>query len=182
MLYGFYCYVMPGEWSLRLLLQLLRSDIEKRGNLPLWQNWKLLRVKGNSMAPTLLSGHIVQMRPFAIQEANHPRSRGLIVALRHPLRSQAIYLKRVIGLPNEHVALAGGKVEVDGRTMEEPYLRGKVETLSKGANQWFTDAGEVFVLGDNRGDSEDSRAFGPVPLELIVGQVCFRYFPPTLLR
>ena len=148
----------------------------------MWRSWKLLRVKGNSMAPILMSGHIVQMRPFAISEVNHPRNRGLIVALRHPLRSQAIYLKRIIGLPNEHVALAGGKVEVDGRTMEEPYLRGKMETLSKGANQWFTGADEVFVLGDNRGDSEDSRVFGPVSLELIVGQVWFRYFPPALLR
>ncbi len=134
------------------------------------------------MAPTLLSGHIVQMRPLAVSEVERPSNRGLIVALRHPLRSQAIYLKRVIGLPNEHVALAGGKVEVDGRTVEEPYLRGNVETLSKGANQWFTDADEVFVLGDNRGDSEDSRMFGPVPVELIVGQAWFRYIPPALLK
>lgn len=134
------------------------------------------------MAPTLLSGHIVQMRPLPVSEVERPSNRGLIVALRHPLRSQAIYLKRVIGLPNEHVALTGGKVEVDGRTVEEPYLRGNVETLSKGANQWFTDPDEVFVLGDNRDDSEDSRMFGPVPVELIVGRAWFRYIPPALLR
>lgn len=134
------------------------------------------------MAPTLLSGQIVQMRPLTFPEADHTRNRGLIVLLRHPLRRQAIYLKRVIGLPNEHVELADGKVEVDGRTMEEPYLEGNVKTLSMGANQWFNDADEVFVLGDNRGDSEDSRVFGPVPLKLIVGQVWFRYFPPALFR
>ena len=148
----------------------------------MWLNWKLLRVKGNSMAPTLLSGQIVQMRPLTFPEADHTRNRGLIVLLRHPLRRQAIYLKRVIGLPNEHVELADGKVEVDGRTIEEPYLRDNVKTLSMGANQWFNDADEVFVLGDNRGDSEDSRVFGPVPLKLIVGQVWFRYFPPALFR
>ena len=158
------------------------SGAEKRRDSPLCRHWKLLRVKGNSMAPTLLSGQIVQMRPLAVTAADHPGNRGLIVALRRPLRGQGIYLKRVIGLPNEHVALAGGNVEVDGRTIDEPYLRGGVETLSEGANQWFTDVDEVFVLGDNRGDSEDSRAFGPVPFKLIVGEVWFRYFPPALLR
>lgn len=129
-----------------------------------------------------MSGQIVQMRPFECSIVDRSGTRCLIVALRHPVHSQAIYLKRVIGLPNEHIALAGGKVEVDGRRVEEPYLRGNAETLSRGANQWFTDAEEVFVLGDNRGDSEDSRVFGPVPLDLIVGQIWFRYFPPALFR
>ena len=134
------------------------------------------------MAPTLLSGQMVQMRPFAGSRGDHAGIRGQIVALRHPVNDQAIYLKRVIGLPNEYIALAGGKVEVDGRTVEEPYLRNNAETVSKGASRWFTDADEFFVLGDNRGDSEDSRAFGPVSLKLIVGEVWFRYFPPKLLR
>ena len=83
------------------------------------------------MAPTLLSGHIVQMRPFPRPEADDPRIRGLMIALRHPVAGRAIYLKRVVGLPNEHIALTGGKVKIDGRTVEEPYLRGNVETLSK---------------------------------------------------
>ena len=133
------------------------------------------------MAPTLLSGHIVQMRPLSGSVVDGPRFRGAIVALRHPVDGQSIYLKRVVGLPNEHIALTGGKVEVEGETLAEPYLRDDVQTLSKGANQWFTDADEVFVLGDNRGDSEDSRVFGPVSVRLIVGQVGFRYFPPALL-
>ena len=140
-----------------------------------------MRVKGNSMAPTLLSGQLVQSRPFDGLKAGHSRTRGTIVALQHPVRSEAIYLKRVIGLPNEHVAIANGRVTVDGRPLEEPYLSGNPETSSRRATQWFTEIDEIFVLGDNRGDSEDSRTFGPIPLDLIIGEVWFRYFPPALL-
>ena len=141
-----------------------------------------MRVKGNSMAPTLLSGQIVQTRPPAGLKAGNSPVRGSIVALQHPVRGEAIYLKRVIGLPNEHVAIADGGVIINGNLLQEPYLSDNKGTYSRGASQWFTDAGEVFVLGDNRGDSEDSRVFGPVPTRLVVGEVWFRYFPPALLR
>ena len=134
------------------------------------------------MAPTLRSGQTVQTRPFPHLEAGCPRVRGSIVAVQHPLHNEAIYLKRIIGLPNEHVAIAEGRVMVDGSPLEEPYLPEYVETLSRGASQWFTDAGELFVLGDNRGDSEDSRVFGPVLSQLVVAEVWFRYFPPSFLR
>ncbi len=141
-----------------------------------------MRVKGNSMAPTLLSGQIVQTRPPAGLKAGNSPVRGSIVAVQHPVRGEAIYLKRVVGLPNEHVAIADGRVIIDGNLLQEPYLSDNMGTHSRGASQWFTDAGEVFVLGDNRGDSEDSRVFGPVPTRLVVGEVWFRYFPPALLR
>ncbi len=139
-------------------------------------------MKGDSMAPTLLSGQTVQTRPFGGLEEGNTLTRGAIVALKHPYRSGATFLKRVVGLPNEHVAIADGRVVVDGIRLEEPYLSQYPETHARGASQWFTDADEVFLLGDNRGDSEDSRVFGPVPLKLIVGEVWFRYFPPAVLR
>jgi signal peptidase I len=144
--------------------------------------WKLLRVKGDSMAPTLLSGQTVQARPYGGLEDGNSPTRGAIVALKHPHHRGATFLKRVVGLPNEHVAIADGRVVVDGIPLEEPYLSRNQGTHSRRASQWFTDADEVFLLGDNRGDSEDSRVFGPVPLKLIVGEVWFRYFPPTVLR
>ena len=134
------------------------------------------------MAPTLRSGQTVQARPIGGLGESHPLTRGAIVALIHPYHSGSIFLKRVVGLPNEHVAIADGRVVVDGIQLEEPYLSQSQGTHCRGANQWFTDADEVFVLGDNRGDSEDSRIFGPVPLKLIVGEVWFRYFPPKVLR
>lgn len=91
-------------------------------------------------------------------------------------------MKRVIGLPNEHVAIVEGRVMVDGSPLEEPYLPESMKTVSRGASQWYNDAGELFVLGDNRGDSEDSRVFGPVLSQLVVAEVWFRYFPPSLFR
>lgn len=160
----------------------MSQEPDEIGGRALWGDWRLLRVKGNSMAPTLRSGQTVQTRPVTGLAANNPRARGSIVALQHPFHSESIYLKRVVGLPNEHVAIANGRVEIDGYPLYEAYLGGRLETQSKGATQWFTGADEVFVLGDNRRDSEDSRVFGPVALNLIVGEAWFRYIPPTLLR
>ena len=134
------------------------------------------------MAPTLLSGQLVQSRPFDGLTAGTEGHRGRIVALRHPQRHEAIYVKRVIGLPNEYVTVGSGVVTVDERKLDEPYLLNGLETRSRGATRWFTGADEVFVLGDNRMDSEDSRVFGPVPVELIIGEVWFRYFPAAWLR
>lgn len=133
------------------------------------------------MSPTLLSGQTVQTRPLATWKASHLGFRGSIVALQHPIRGESIYLKRVVGLPNEHIAIVDGRVLIDGSPLDEAYLSGRGETRPGGASQWFTDGREVFVLGDNRGDSEDSRVFGPVPLDLILGEAWFRYFPPGLL-
>jgi signal peptidase I len=147
--------------------------------IPSWKRWKLLRVRGNSMAPTLRNGQTIQTRPFTGLTAGYTRLRCSLVALQHPLNNKAIYLKRVIGLPNEHIAIVDGRVMVDGILLEEPYLPENMETHSRGASQWFTDAAELFVLGDNRADSEDSRVFGPVPSESIVGEVWFRYLPPA---
>ena len=146
-----------------------------------WKEWRLLRVKGNSMEPTLKNGQLVQSQPLR-RSSFHQGLRGKIVAFRHPLNPVTIYIKRVTGLPGEHVAINGGLVEIEGQPLSEVYLPGPLETPASGATQWVNDSSEVFVMGDNRADSEDSRRFGPVPLSLIVGQVSFRWWPPGLLR
>ncbi|MCY4365227.1 MAG: signal peptidase I [Chloroflexi bacterium] len=146
-----------------------------------WRDWRLLRIKGNSMEPTLTSGQLVQSRPYR-RTSFCEGLRGKIVAFRHPLNPGAIYIKRVTGLPGEHVAIVRGVVEIEGQPLEETYVPGPIETPASGATQWVNNSDEVFVLGDNRADSEDSRRFGPVPLSLIVGQVSFRWWPPGLLK
>lgn len=133
------------------------------------------------MAPTLSSGQLVQTRPLS-RSSSREGLRGKIVAFRHPLRPGSIYIKRVTGLPGEHVALNKGVVEVNGAALAEPYLPKGTETPALGATQWVNDTDEIFVMGDNRADSEDSRRFGPVPLSLMVGQVSFRWWPPGMLK
>ena len=89
------------------------------------------------------------------------------------------YIKRVIGLPGDHIEIKDNKVYINGEEYEEPYLAEGVITQSlSGA---FTDVivpeNTVFVMGDNRGQSTDSRRFGCIPLEKIESKVLIRFWP-----
>lgn len=89
------------------------------------------------------------------------------------------YIKRVIGLPGEHVKIENGKVYINGNELQEPYLQEGV--ITDDLNGAFTDIivpeNTVFVMGDNRGQSTDSRRFGCIPLEKIESKVLFRFWP-----
>ena len=89
------------------------------------------------------------------------------------------YIKRVIGLPGEHVKIENGKVFINGQELNEPYLQANVVTNSlDGA---FTDIvvpeNTVFLLGDNREKSTDCRRFGCIPIEKIESKVWIRFWP-----
>jgi len=88
------------------------------------------------------------------------------------------YIKRVIGLPGEHVQIKDGKVFINGKELEEKYLNG-IETGDM--NGIFTDVivpeGTLFVMGDNRPHSTDSRCFGCIPFAKIEGKVALRFWP-----
>ncbi|MBR2786514.1 MAG: signal peptidase I [Clostridia bacterium] len=89
------------------------------------------------------------------------------------------YIKRVIGLPGEHVEIKNGGVYIDGNKLEEKYLDELVITNSAGGE--YVDVvvpqNTVYVLGDNRGESVDSRRFGCIPVERIEGKAVFRFWP-----
>lgn len=89
------------------------------------------------------------------------------------------YIKRVIGLPGEHVKIENGKVYINGTKLDEPYLQGTVITDS--LQGFFTDLvvpeNCLFVMGDNRSQSTDSRRFGCIPVEKIESKVWIRFWP-----
>ena len=94
------------------------------------------------------------------------------------------YIKRVIGLPGEYIEIKNGNVYIDGKRLEEDYIEdGMVTDMLKGNTNevFFTDftvpENCVFVMGDNRTGSIDSRSFGCIPLEKIEGTVVFRFWP-----
>ena len=92
------------------------------------------------------------------------------------------YIKRVIGLPGDHIQIKDGKVYLNGSELDEPYLQDGVTTTM--GNNIFSDLvvpeNCVFAMGDNRDFSTDCRAFGCIPLEKIEGKVWIRFWPLNL--
>ena len=105
----------------------------------------------------------------------HGPRRGDVVVLHDPSGGPELLIKRVIGLPGERVTVADGRVYVDGVPLDEPYL---AQPTQGSGRSWVVPPLHVFVMGDNAVASRDSRIFGPVALDQIVGHAVFRYWPP----
>ncbi len=100
--------------------------------------------------------------------------RGDVIVFGYPNDPSRDFVKRVIGLPGETVSMARGTVFVDDNELDEPYLSRKdLDNLPP----VLVPPNHYFVLGDNRRDSSDSRHWGTVPLDNIVGRVVVRYWP-----
>lgn len=92
------------------------------------------------------------------------------------------YIKRVIALPGEHVQIKDGKVYINEKELEEPYLQSGVVTSAKvkGLDDFIVPENCVFAMGDNRSHSTDCREFGCIPLEKIESKVAIRIWPLNL--
>ena len=100
--------------------------------------------------------------------------RGAIVVFPSPIETNKELVKRVIGLPGEHLTITNGQVHLDGRVLAEPWADGP--TLPDG--EWALGPDEIFVLGDARARSAaDSRLFGPIPAQSAEWSVAARYWP-----
>ena len=132
------------------------------------------RVAGHSMEPYLLEGDMILVsRRFP---GGMPR-RGDVVAFREP-ESGGISIKRVCGLPNERIEIIDGAVFVNGEPLPEPYVsRAPSRPNPYDSAEWTTGEDEFVLLGDNRGDSKDSRAFGSVARDAIAGRVWYCHEP-----
>lgn len=106
----------------------------------------------------------------------HPPRRGDIIVFVPPNNQRKDYIKRVIGLPGDTVEARQGIVYVNGHPLREPYIR------PGGPPAWgpvTVGPGQLFVLGDNRGNSTDSRSFGTVPMKDVIGKAWLAYWPPA---
>lgn len=129
------------------------------------------RVDGPSMQPNLHTGEFV-LADRLVYRLGPPR-RGDVVVVHPPPAPDQAFLKRLIGLPGETVAVEGGVVRVDGIALAEPYVL--APPTYTGA--WTLGEDEYFVLGDNRNDSSDSHIWGPIPRAAIAARALLIYWP-----
>ena len=130
-----------------------------------------VRVEGSSMYPTLTDSGRYWLNRFSYV-ISEPRQND-IVALKDP-RDNTLEVKRIIAMPGQSVYLKDGRVYVDGKLLHEPYLLAKTPTYAYERNASgviCVGNDKFFVMGDNRNNSTDSRTFGAVPRQNIIGKV-----------
>lgn len=137
---------------------------------------RLPQVSGLSMEPHILSGEYVLINTFAYR-LGQPR-RGEIVAFRHEGDARAIFIKRVVGLPGDRVRIVRGRLFLNGSRLDEPYVQ---HADDRSFAETTVPAASVYVLGDNRAESEDSRFFGPVSDDRLIGRAVAGIWPPRML-
>jgi signal peptidase I len=151
-------------------------------------------IPSGSMEPTLQVGDRILVDKLSYHL--HGVDRGDIVVFATPPTEDCAgppvsdLVKRVIGLPGETISLSGGRVLIDGRPLPEPFLPqgARTDTYPGPSGNDYSlhhayrvPAGDVFVMGDNRAQSCDSRFWGPIPESTIVGKVDMRIWPPSRL-
>jgi len=135
-----------------------------------------VKVEGTSMAPLLSDQERIFINKFVYHF--EPIGRGDVVVFWYPLDRTKSFIKRVVGLPGDEVEIRKGRVFINGKSLEEPYVPSQyIDTAAYGPVQIPRE--EYFVMGDHRISSNDSRIFGPVPAAFIYGKAVFAYWPWT---
>lgn len=135
-----------------------------------------VKVEGTSMMPSLEDQERVFINKFVYRMGFGGVERGDTVVFWFPGDPTKSYIKRVIGLPGDKVDVRLGKVYVNGKLLDEPYVPEEYrDQMSAGPVTVPED--HYYVLGDHRGSSNDSRNWGPVPRPAIYGKAVFAYWP-----
>ncbi len=138
-------------------------------------------VKGSSMEPNFHNNDYILTDKISLKL--HAPERGNVVIFKSPNNPEVDYIKRVIGLPGEKVKVLNGYVYVNDKKLNEPYLADRTNLFPGSFVQEGIDITvpeeEYFVMGDNRPHSSDSREFGPIQGNSIIGKAFIRYWPIT---
>ncbi len=166
---------------------------------------KPYKIPSGSMEPTLRIGQRVVVERITHRLGESP-SVGDVVVFRPPVgaeqqrcadpyqgsgsdtpcavagerRAGETFIKRVVGVGGDRIALRRGRVVRNGRRSAEPFIRGCPRDPSCSFERAIVvPRGTVYVLGDNRGNSDDSRFWGPVPVDWVIGRAVASYWPPS---
>ncbi|HNP74811.1 MAG TPA: signal peptidase I [bacterium] len=134
-------------------------------------------VKGASMEPNFYDHEYLIIDEISYRFSDP--GRGDIVVFKYPKDPSQYFIKRVVGLPGEKIEIKEGLVFIDGQTLREDYLTDDILTQLPlgGYGEVVLAEGEYFLLGDNRSQSLDSRTFGPVARDFIIGRTWLRGWP-----
>lgn len=132
------------------------------------------QVRGHSMLPTLTTGDQVLVDKLGYDLLG-PRT-GEVIVFHSPVKPKQDWIKRVIGVPGDTVKIVAGQVYINGRRYREPFIK---YNYRYNYGPTYVTAGHLFVLGDNRPDSYDSRYFGLLKESAVIGQAFVIWWPPT---
>jgi signal peptidase I len=137
-------------------------------------------VNGASMDDTLHNGDRLIIEKVSYQF--HLPERGDIVDVQSPKNHEIEYVKRIIAVEGDSLEFRNGDVYLNGNLLKESYISEKTYTWDNGFSKENTPIivpkGYIFVMGDNRSHSSDSREWGLLPITSIVGKAVYRYYPP----
>jgi signal peptidase I len=134
------------------------------------------RIEGFSMEPNFHDGQFLIVNKLVYML--HPPERGDVIVFIPPNTTARDFIKRVIGLPGDHVEIVNGRVLVNGAALDEPY---PLNPASYSAGAVTVPPDEYFVLGDNRNNSSDSHSWGTVSAKSIIGKAWVSYWPPQVM-
>lgn len=135
-------------------------------------------VQGASMEPNFSNGDYLLVDEITYRFKDP--ARGEVVVFKNPRNESEFYIKRVIGLPNELITIKNSEVFINGAKIKEDYL--PADLKFSGNYSFNLGADEYFVMGDNRLQSYDSRSWGPLKQDEIVGATRLRFLPLTKLK
>lgn len=133
----------------------------------------IIGVSETSMLPNIHDGDRIVAEKISLYTRNI--NRGDIFILDPGIKGHGLYIKRIVGLPGERLEIKDGKVYINGKQLKEDYLA--PGTYTEGNFDLIVPQNEVFVLGDNREVSEDSRYLGPIPVKNLKGRAVYRIYP-----
>lgn len=161
---------------------------------------KPFRIPSESMVPTLQVGQRVLVDRVSLRFSDPERGDVMVFkppvgadtsecGVNHPedqpcprhtaTKSKINFIKRVVGLPGDRLSVKRGRVYIDGKLQKEPFIRPSADCSICNLPRPITvPKGQYYMMGDNRGESADSREWGPVPKSWLIGHAFFTYWPP----
>ena len=130
------------------------------------------RIEGSSMVPTLEEGEylIINKLSYYLEDPE----RGDVIVLNFPQDRSRDFIKRIIGVPGDHIEIGDGLVKINGQALDEPYINASPSYTGV----WDVPEDQYFVLGDNRNNSSDSHNWSFLPADDIVGKAWVIYWGP----